>query len=53
MLETLDLGPEAAAVEAAVSTAVRENQVTQDIGGKLGTAQAGDYIASRIRNSES
>jgi isocitrate/isopropylmalate dehydrogenase len=47
MLETLGLQPEAAAIEAAVLQAVRENQVTQDIGGKLGTSQSGDYIAAQ------
>ena len=29
--------------------AVRENQVTADIGGKLGTREAGDYIAAAVR----
>src|SRR5438067_5369261 len=37
MLETLGLTKESKAVEAAVSKAVRDNQVTPDIGGKLGT----------------
>ena len=36
---------EAAAIDAAVLQAVRENQVTPDIGGTLGTREAGDYIA--------
>ena len=49
MLETLGLEAEASAVEAAVLKAVRENQVTQDIGGKLGTREAGDFIAGQIR----
>ena len=48
MLETLGLEAEATAIEAAVLQAVRENEVTQDIGGRLGTSQAGDYIAARI-----
>jgi len=48
MLETLGLEPEAAAIEAAVLQSVRENQVTQDIGGKLGTKESGDYIAAQI-----
>jgi 3-isopropylmalate dehydrogenase len=51
MLETLGLEPEAAAVESAVLKAVRDNQVTQDIGGTLGTSQAGDYIAKHIAQS--
>jgi 3-isopropylmalate dehydrogenase len=48
MLESLGLSEEAAAIDAAVRLAVREDQVTQDIGGRLGTSQAGDFIASRI-----
>jgi isocitrate/isopropylmalate dehydrogenase len=48
MLETLGLTQEAAAIDAAVLKAVRENQVTADIGGKLGTREAGDYIAAAI-----
>jgi isocitrate/isopropylmalate dehydrogenase len=50
MLETLGLADEAAAIDAAVLTAVREREVTQDIGGRLGTTQAGDYIAKEIRH---
>jgi 3-isopropylmalate dehydrogenase len=50
MLETLGLGQEAAAVDAAISKAVHERQVTQDIGGTLGTREAGDYIAAAIRD---
>jgi 3-isopropylmalate dehydrogenase len=48
MLETLGLTKEAAAIDAAVLKAVRENQVTADIGGKLGTREAGAYITSQI-----
>jgi 3-isopropylmalate dehydrogenase len=48
MLEILGLTQEAAAIDAAVLKAVRENQVTADIGGKLGTREAGDYIAAAI-----
>ena len=46
MLETLGLTKEAAAIDAAVLKAVRENQVTPDIGGTLGTREAGDFIAA-------
>jgi 3-isopropylmalate dehydrogenase len=49
MLETLGLQREAAAIDAAVLAAVRENQVTQDIGGALGTREAGDAIVRGIR----
>jgi 3-isopropylmalate dehydrogenase len=48
MLDTLGLKTEAAAVDAAVLDAVVKHQVTQDIGGTLGTREAGEYIASRI-----
>jgi 3-isopropylmalate dehydrogenase len=49
MLETLGWPKEAAAIDAAVLKAVRENQVTPDIGGALGTREAGDYIAANVR----
>ena len=49
MLETVGLNEEAAAIDTAVLQAVRDNQVTQDIGGTLGTSQAGDYIVSHIQ----
>ena len=48
MLDTLGLTKEAAAIDMAVSKAVKDNQVTSDIGGKLGTREAGDYIARSI-----
>ena len=51
MLETLGLEKEAAAIDAAVLAAVRENQVTQDIGGALGTREAGDAVVRRIQQS--
>jgi 3-isopropylmalate dehydrogenase len=49
MLETLGLEAEAAAIDAAVLAAVQQNQVPQDIGGTLGTREAGDFIARLIR----
>jgi 3-isopropylmalate dehydrogenase len=48
MLETLGLQQEAAAIDTAVLKAVRENQVTADIGGTLGTREAGDFITKAI-----
>jgi 3-isopropylmalate dehydrogenase len=48
MLETSGWAKEAAAIEAAVLKAVRENQVTTDIGGTLGTREAGTYISNQI-----
>src|SRR5687768_5036207 len=48
LLETLGATDEAAAIEAAVLKSVQENQVTSDIGGTLGTREAGDYIAKLL-----
>ena len=48
MLETLGLTDEAAAIDAAILRAVRERQVTQDVGGTLGTKEAGDFIAHAV-----
>lgn len=53
MLETLGLAAEAAAIDAAVLKAVREHQVTADIGGKLGTREAGEFIAAAITDGRS
>jgi 3-isopropylmalate dehydrogenase len=52
MLETHGWTAEAAAIDAAVLQAVQENQVTQDIGGTLGTREAGQYIADAIRSAD-
>jgi 3-isopropylmalate dehydrogenase len=49
LLETLGAKDEAAAIDAAVLKAVKENQVTSDIGGSLGTREAGDFIAAAVR----
>jgi len=38
----------AAAVERAVGRAVRESHVTKDLGGDLGTAAVGDWVAQRV-----
>ena len=48
MLETLGLNAEAAAIDAAVLSAVVAGQGTPDIGGNLGTRETGTRIASRI-----
>lgn len=48
LLETLGATDEAAAIEAAILKSVQENQVTSDIGGTLGTREAGDYIARAL-----
>src|SRR5436190_13718865 len=49
LLETLGANDEAAAIDAAVLRAVRENQVTSDVGGSLGTREAGDFITNALR----
>jgi 3-isopropylmalate dehydrogenase len=48
LLETLGANEEAVAIDAAVLRAVKENQVTSDVGGKLGTREAGDFIAAAV-----
>jgi 3-isopropylmalate dehydrogenase len=39
---------EARAIEAAVWAAIRENKITKDLGGSLGTRQAGDWLANKL-----
>jgi 3-isopropylmalate dehydrogenase len=48
MLAHLGLANEADKIEAAVLDAVRHKKTTQDIGGSLGTREAGEWIAERI-----
>ncbi len=48
MLDYLGHRHTAEAVEAAVQKAVDENQVTGDIGGKLGTRECGDFVVAAI-----
>jgi 3-isopropylmalate dehydrogenase len=48
MLEHLGMTKEAQKIEAAVLEAVRQKRSTQDIGGSLGTREAGDWVATRI-----
>jgi 3-isopropylmalate dehydrogenase len=48
MLETLGRRDDAARVERAVEGAVHAGEVTPDIGGSLGTTQAGDAIFRRL-----
>jgi 3-isopropylmalate dehydrogenase len=51
MLNHLGFAREAEKVEAVVLDAVREKKTTQDIGGSLGTKEAGDWVAERAGNS--
>jgi len=48
MLRHLGIEEEADKVEAAVLEAVRQKKTTQDIGGSLGTEEAGEWIADRL-----
>jgi 3-isopropylmalate dehydrogenase len=48
MLETLGRPDEAARIERAVESAVQAGEVTQDIGGSLGTLEAGAAIRKRL-----
>jgi 3-isopropylmalate dehydrogenase len=49
MLETLGRTDDAARIERAVEGAVRAGEVTQDVGGTLGTTEAGAAIVRRLR----
>jgi len=48
MLDYVGWKREAAAIEGAVHTAVASGNGTKEIGGALGTAETGDYIASAV-----
>jgi 3-isopropylmalate dehydrogenase len=49
LLGHLGLATERDKIEAAILEAVRKNQTTQDVGGSLGTREAGEWVAGRIR----
>jgi len=48
MLRHLEYGREADKIEAAVLEAVRQKQTTEDIGGKLGTREAGEWVSKTV-----
>ena len=48
MLAHLGLINEAERIEAAVLEAVRQKKITQDVGGSLGTQEAGEWVAKRV-----
>ena len=48
LLEHLGLAEEAGWIEQAVRASVHENQTTVDLGGTLGTCEAGDWLANFI-----
>ncbi|MBN2368694.1 isocitrate/isopropylmalate dehydrogenase family protein [Candidatus Woesearchaeota archaeon] len=49
MLEFLGEDKQAKRVEEAVLKSIRENKVTKDLGGVLGTSEAGDFIAGCLK----
>jgi 3-isopropylmalate dehydrogenase len=49
MLDYLGLKSEGLLIEAAIRECIREDECTPDIGGKLGTREAGDAVCRRIR----
>jgi 3-isopropylmalate dehydrogenase len=51
MLDHLGLATQAEALRNAVRTAVREKHTTTDLGGTLGTREAGDWLAEYVANS--
>jgi 3-isopropylmalate dehydrogenase len=48
MLRHLEFAREADRIEAAVLEAVHQKKTTEDIGGKLGTREAGEWVAARV-----
>ncbi|HUJ94987.1 MAG TPA: 3-isopropylmalate dehydrogenase [Terriglobales bacterium] len=48
MLAHLGMVAQAATIEATVLEAVRQKKLTQDVGGSLGTKEAGEWVAQRI-----
>jgi isocitrate/isopropylmalate dehydrogenase len=48
MLRHLGLDQRADKIEAAVLEAVRQKKTSQDIGGKLGTKEVGDWVAKAV-----
>ena len=48
MLAHLGMAAESAKIEAGVLEAVRQKKITADIGGTMGTWEAGDWLAERI-----
>lgn len=51
MLEHNGLKVEAERINAAIVQAVRQKKTTQDIGGALGTREAGDWIAAKVQSA--
>ena len=51
MLAHLGMTAEAAKIEAAVLEALGQKKTTQDLGGALGTREAGEWVAERVGNA--
>jgi 3-isopropylmalate dehydrogenase len=51
MLGHLGLAEQAKKIEAAVLEAVQQKRTTQDVGGALGTREAGEWVARRVAGS--
>lgn len=51
MFSYLGLSAEAGRMERAVSAAIRENKTTTDLGGSLGTREAGDWLARKAESA--
>jgi 3-isopropylmalate dehydrogenase len=51
MLEHLGFEREASVIETAIRECIRENECTPDLGGKLGTREAGNAVCRRIKKS--
>jgi 3-isopropylmalate dehydrogenase len=51
LLEYLGFDHEGKLIENAVVKAIRSDQTTRDLGGKLGTKEVGDFICEDIRNN--
>ena len=49
MLAHLGMEAEARTIEASVLEAIRQKKATSDIGGTLGTREAGEWVAGRVR----
>lgn len=50
MLSYLGFSSACTRIEAAVLKAVRQRKTTEDLGGQLGTGEAGEWIAARVAN---
>jgi len=48
MLDNLGFAQEAARIEEVVADAIRQEQTTRDLGGRLGTREMGDWISARL-----